>query len=114
MPTTENHAISAIRPPTGEENPARSADNAARVSQWIRSQPRPVGVSDVPDRCCAGFTHGLPSQKMSWRGYLATTRFDNAAELCQLQLLTCAARIGLLVRTPVLCWQQLRRSKFLR
>ena len=47
MPTTENHAVSVIRPPTGEENPARSADNAARVSQWIRSQPRPVGVSDV-------------------------------------------------------------------
>jgi hypothetical protein len=32
MPTTELHAVPVIRPPTGEENPARSADNAARVS----------------------------------------------------------------------------------
>jgi len=88
MPTTENHAVSVKRPPTGKENPARSADNAARVSQWIRSQPRPVGVSDVRTAAARALPHGLSSQKVSWRGYLTTTRFDNAVELCQLQLLT--------------------------
>jgi hypothetical protein len=86
MPATENHGISVIRPPTGEENPARSADKAARVSQWIRSEPRPVRVSDVRTAAARALPRGLSSQKVSWRGYLSSTRFDSDSELCQLQL----------------------------
>ena len=88
MPTTENHAVSVIRPPTGEENPARSADNVARASRWIRSQPRPVSVSNVRTAAARALPPWPPAQKMIWHGYLTTTRFDNVAEFYQLQLLT--------------------------
>ena len=68
MPTTENHSVSVIQLPTGEENPARSADNAACVSQWIRSQPRPVGVSDVRTAAARVFAlwAALPEDELAW------------------------------------------------